>query len=142
MLNANNTSQHQHTPLINKWLEERRDLLVSYCDVAGVQPYQPENPIERRLQDFCEILVDYISVGHFEMYQHLLDEGIADAELAEKIYPHIAATTERALEFNEKYESSNTDWQSLPKDLSQLGVALAARFELEDKMITPPVKVA
>ena len=142
MQNVNNTSRIQYTPLINKWLAERQELLVHYCDVAGVQPYQPDNPIERRLQEFCEILVDYISVGHFEMYQHLLDEGYVATELADKVYPRIAATTERALDFNEKYESSATNWQSLPKDLSQLGVALAARFELEDKMITPPTKAA
>ena len=141
MLNAHHQPQDQYTPLINKWLKQRQELLVRYCNVAGVQPYQPHNPIERRLQEFCESLVDYISIGHFEMYQHLLDSNYVENSLAERLFPRIAATTQKALEFNEKYETSN-DWHSLPQELSQLGVALAARFELEDKMITPPIQAA
>ena len=142
MLNSQIKPQSGYTPLINRWLEERQQLLIKYCSVAGVQPYQPNNPIEQRLQDFCDLLVDYVSVGHFEMFQHLIDEGYTTSAFADRLFPRIAATTEKALEFNEKYEANLSDWVSLPQDLSQLGVALAARFELEDRMITPSNRVA
>jgi regulator of sigma D len=122
-----------HTGLIEKWLNERQELLVKYCDVAGIEPCKHAGSIKERMQGFCEILIDYLSVGHFEVYEHILEEKDTDRQTA-TLYPHIAATTEMALEFNDKYDSKSS-FETLTQDLSKLGVALATRFELEDRML-------
>lgn len=120
--------------LIDKWLEERQELLVKYCNVAGIEPCHAGGSLKDRVQDFCEILIDYLSVGHFEVYEHILEERDCAGEAA-RFYPKIAATTETALAFNDKYDSKSS-YEQLPGDLSALGVILATRFDLEDKMLS------
>ena len=80
--------------------------------LAGLMPTKsssdPSGHIE--LQRFCEQLVDYVSAGHFGIYNHVVtafEQASGDKlELAKRIYP-IRACTEFALEFNDKY--SNAD---------------------------------
>ena len=92
-----------------------------------------------KLQRFCEVLVDYASVGHFEVYEELVREGkiFSDsqglkvgADLMDKIQP----STEMVLDLNDKYLATD-DLDSLAEDLSAVGEALELRFEYEDKMI-------
>lgn len=58
-------------------------------------------------------------------------------ELAEALYPRIAATTEEAVAFNDKYDCGDhcSDLAELAGDLSRLGEELAARIELEDRLL-------
>ncbi len=92
-----------------------------------------------KLQRFCEVMVDYVSVGHFEVFEQLAGEGKAfsdkdgllqGAELMDKIQP----STEELLDFNDKYLATD-DLETLSIDLSAIGETLAQRFESEDKMI-------
>lgn len=126
--------------MIERWLEERQAMIVQYCGVSGVHQFSPAQS-HRRLESFCQILVDYVSAGHFEIYYQLLREAEefkdGSAELAKSLFPQLNATTEAALEFNDKYSNTQQGEQleELPDHLSKLGETLESRFELEDRLI-------
>ena len=130
---------------INKLLAERQQLLVSFCRVAGLEPYTLDKSLLTLLREFCQVLVDYVATVHFELYTRI-DEGTERragvAAVAEQVYPRIAETTEMAVDFNDKYEVVNQEKlaQSLSEDLSRLGQAFASRFELEDRLFTALVE--
>ncbi len=127
--------------LIDKMLGERQRMLVLYERVAGVEPYADEMLDNDLLREFSQILVDYIASGHFGLYERIAAgrerrQGIV--ELAEKLYPRIAYTTQAAIEFNDVYEKSNGQGISgnLSNMLSKLGEELAVRIDLEDQLIS------
>ena len=126
--------------LIERWLNERQSLIVQYCAISGIQTAQrATNP--DRLKKFCELLLDYISAGHFEIYYELVREAEAfedgSAERAKTLIPQITATTQLALDFSDTYaESADIAQRSaLAQALSQLGETFATRFDLEDQLI-------
>ena len=125
---------------IDKWLEDRRNVLIQYCKLAGLKPFENERqlPDASTLKEFCIGLMDYTSAGHFEMYDKLIDEQSPDApQLASKVYPGINESTDIVLNFNDRYGEVETEdeLESLDSDLSTLGEALSQRFELEDSLI-------
>ena len=127
--------------LIDKMLGQRQKMLVLFERCAGVEPYADERPNDELLQEFSQILVDYIASGHFGLYERISEgkerrRGIV--KLAEELYPRIANTTQIAIEFNDIYEQSNGEEISgdLLKMLSKLGEELAVRIDLEDQLIT------
>lgn len=126
--------------IIDRWLEERQTMLVQYCALSGLEQNLSDLQRGDKLRSFCEILVDYVSAGHFEVYDQLIKEGRefddADAlQEAGKLYDTIDATTERLLDFNDKYLETD-DISSLSEDLSHLGEALEVRFSAEDRLIS------
>ena len=126
------------TQLIDRWLHDRQDLIVQFCALSGVREYRPA-AASNRLGRFCEVLVDYISAGHFEVYYQLIREAEAfddgSAEQAKTLLPHIIDGTEMAMDFNDKYGDSLGPFDNLAQDLSQLGETLATRFDYEDRLI-------
>lgn len=75
--------------LIDRWLQEREELIAAY-DKLGAKP-QALSEDRKPLQEFCGVLVDYVSAGHFEIYEQLTGEAKAfndkrGLELAETIY--------------------------------------------------------
>lgn len=129
--------------LIDRWLNERQEMLVLFCAIEGLEQYQPkETPINVKLKAFCQILVDYVSAGHFEIYEQLFREAKefndGSIELAKEIYPKIEKNTQIALDFNDRYDGDDhqeEDLVELGQDLSKLGLALEERFEFEDQLI-------
>ena len=126
--------------IIERWLEERRELLAKYCDLTEVIDVS-DNAVKHveELQEFCELMVDYISVGHFEIFDQLHKEGqlFEDASGLDKepnLLEKIQTTTEYILDFNDKYLSSH-DLDARIIDLASLGEIFAQRFGLEDKLI-------
>jgi len=126
--------------IIERWLEERRELLAKYCDLTEVIDVS-DNAVKHveELQEFCELMVDYISVGHFEIFDQLHKEGqlFEDASGLDKepnLLEKIQTTTEYILDFNDKYLSSH-DLDARIIDLASLGEIFAERFGLEDKLI-------
>ncbi|MGD8514057.1 MAG: Rsd/AlgQ family anti-sigma factor [Granulosicoccaceae bacterium] len=123
--------------------DERDHMLVAFCRLAGVEPFDDPDNFEQwrdRLDEFCQILVDYLAIGHFGLYQRIVNgEERRDnvRELARKLYPDIANTTETALDFNDKYETATLQPASadFSQDLSSLGEILATRIELEDDLL-------
>lgn len=127
---------------IDRWLEERQDLLVIFCRLTGTAPFDKKAlPDSKQIQDFCDILVDYVSAGHFEIYENVVarceEHGPQSLDLARRLYPRITACTQRALEFNDTYGEGVPEdkWEAFDEELSRLGEELAVRFEMEDKLI-------
>lgn len=126
--------------IIDHWLEERQQLISTFvalpAQIAG-------EPLAQALGHFCDLLMDYLSSGHFEVYEQLLREGsdFADGglEQAQTIFPHIQPSTDQALDFNDHYgqlhQPTLQQLSQLSRDLSALGEALEERFALEDQLI-------
>lgn len=127
--------------LIDKWLDARKNLIVSLCDLS-VNPGSSQEQKAEKFQRFCQILVDYVSVGHFEVYEQLLLEAAeyndGGTELANKVIPMIDESTEIALSFNDRFDDIHKvddGIESLMTELDTLGKTLEDRFALEDKLI-------
>ncbi|HUL11989.1 MAG TPA: Rsd/AlgQ family anti-sigma factor [Methylococcaceae bacterium] len=141
MNNQSVTERRQQTnKLIRELLEERGEVWMRYGRLGAMQPYGPNQTLENLVKQFCQILIDYISLGHFGVYQRIIDGTERRRKvivLAEKFYPRIAEATDAAVTFNDKYERLAGDElrRNLAHDLSVLGEELAKRFELEDSLI-------
>ncbi|WP_345337048.1 sigma D regulator [Ferrimonas pelagia] len=130
--------------LVDQWLENRRELLITYCQLAGLPPYDKADgalPSEEQIKSFCNQLVDYVSAGHFEVYDQVASacerNGKKSMALAETLLPQISASTDIALDFNDKYTNGVDEetLMQLDQELSQLGQAMEERFELEDRLL-------
>lgn len=125
---------------IKHWLEARQTLLITFCELSAVIDFRDTELNQGKLlQTFCQQLVDYISEGHFEIFEELINEGhlFNDADAlasGKKLLPAIYALTDVILDFNDKYLATD-DLLSLAVDLSNLGERLAQRFEIEDRMV-------
>lgn len=126
--------------IIDRWLQERQELLVDYCSLSEVDKFDEKNSDHtQKIQVFCQTMMDYISAGHFEVYDQLIKEGkdFDDRSALEKaatLYEKIDVTTEHLLDFNDKYQETD-DLSSLADDLSLVGQHLESRFQAEDQMI-------
>lgn len=131
--------QHDHR-IVQELLDERVELWTLYGSLGHLRPFAPGQPLESKLREFCQVLVDYISLGHFEVYPRLTDVPERRAKvqaLANALYPDFVNATDAAVGFNDKYEG---EWgqgllNHLEADLSALGEALILRFDLEDQLI-------
>jgi regulator of sigma D len=126
--------------MVAKLTAERAQMWVLYCQVAGLKGFVGDKPIPVLLQDFCQILIDYIASGHFALYERIangVERRKQVADLASQLYARIAQSTQVALNFNDKYDSEEhcEQIETLSQDLSTLGEELAVRIELEDKLI-------
>lgn len=126
--------------IIDRWLLSRQALLVRFCALSEKKAFsEGDNEAGDNLRQLCQQLMDYVSAGHFEVYEQLIREGkdFGDKTALEEcrsLYQGIDGTTDIAVDFNDKYLETD-DLSSLAQDLSQLGEALESRFESEDKMI-------
>lgn len=126
--------------IIDRWLQERQDMLVQYCGLSGLARSAVNEALrETKLREMCQILVDYVSAGHFEIYDQLMREGreFDDGDAlkeAGNLFTVVDNTTEQILDFNDKYLETD-DLTTLDKDLSALGETLEVRFTAEDRMI-------
>ncbi len=129
--------------MIARWLQERQELILLLCAVNGLSEFTPRNtPLTVKLQAFCQVLMDYLSAGHFEMYEKLLREatvfGDNGEDILNKLYPRIQDSTDLAIQFNDRYDNAdNCDEhpESLAQDMSKLAEALEERFQIEDHLI-------
>lgn len=126
--------------LLTRWLKERRALLGSYTEIVVTLDHRlGDEAMELRQKALCELLVDYVSAGHFEVFHELINEaesfGDGSCSLAEKLMPDIGATTEVILAYEEKYANMQGHLEKLKRDLSALGEVLESRFVLEDQLI-------
>jgi regulator of sigma D len=126
--------------LLTRWLKERRALLGKYTEIAVTLDSRLDEPaLAQRQKALCELLVDYVSAGHFEVFHELLNEaesfGDDSCTLAEKLMPAIGDTTEVILAYEEKYGNAQRNREKLKRDLSALGEVLESRFVLEDRLI-------
>ena len=126
--------------MLTDWLRERRSLLACYTSLAVAIDDSPESSLlTQRQRALCELLVDYLSAGHFEVFAALLLEaaifGDDDTTLSANLMPDIADTTEVIMAYEEKYGDGETYPDTLRRDLSALGEILESRFVMEDRLI-------
>lgn len=133
--------QHQVVEeLLTRWLRERREVLGKYTEIAvGVTGMLDAGGLQERQRQLCQVLVDYVSAGHFEVFHELVAEAESfedgSSALATRVMPAIADTTEMIMAYDEKYANRDGVDAKLKRDLSSLGEALESRFALEDQLI-------
>jgi len=132
-------SRLSHT--INELLAERQDVLVGFCELAALDAGEsPINEVLAKLKQFNQMLVDYAALGHFEIYQRIMDgkeRRTSIKAIANEVYPVIARTTDYFVEFNDKYDGADDvdSLTTLASDLSLVGESMASRIEKEDKLL-------
>lgn len=127
---------------IDALLHERQQLLVQYCQIAGLPPFEQSKtalPDKQAIKSFCEILMDYLSAGHFEVYE-MISSQISDGTAllqTDEIFPKLQSSTDQALSFNDSYAevSAQHDLAKFDVHLSNLGQSMEERFALEDRLI-------
>lgn len=132
--------RNQTNKMITELMQERQQVWSLYCTAAGLEPFSNCESIEGKVKEFCQILVDYISLGHFGIYQRIADgqeRRSRVVKIAGEVYPKIAKITDAAVAFNDKYDKLRGEEliNNLSGDLSVLGEVLATRIELEDQLI-------
>ena len=129
--------------MVDKLLIERQEMLSLFCQLAGLEPYTSSSCDERSLRKFCQVLMDYMAFGHFEIYERIAhgeEKRASVIKVAEEVYGRVLEATEYAVAFNDKYDSSTKlENDQLEKDLSILGEELAIRVEMEDRLIAAMV---
>jgi regulator of sigma D len=134
----NSEKKQQAYQLIAELQKERQEVWSLYCNIAELIPFSANRTVRKKLARFSEILIDYVSLGHFGVCEYLfagadsLDPALS---VVEKIELALSASTEVAVSFNDKYESDAAIIpDELKQDLSALGESLAIRSELEDRL--------
>ena len=123
--------------LIDRWLQGRFELIAAYKALLEQLPDARSQDIRR----FCQLLVDYVSAGHFEVYEQLINEARAFGDqrglaLVNQLFPRLQVTTEAALAFNDRCDTGECRKSADYADqLRRLGTHLHERFELEDCLI-------
>jgi len=117
--NVDRRERLHHT--IRSLMKLRQDVIVSYCQMAGVSSFDKRD-LETRsvepseLRSFCQIMVDYTAMGHFEIYQRIID-----GKERRKAVKVVAESAEEV--------------EMLQGDLEKLGQIISVRGELEDKLL-------
>lgn len=129
--------------LVKRWLKERQELIVLMLGLGDEELLrQGKAALFGRVQSFCQVLMDYVSAGHFEIYDELLAEaeqqGSTHLEEGRKLLQRLQSTTDTVIRFNDIFEGPEDEeaLAHLAHELSALGMALESRFEIEDRMIT------
>jgi len=126
--------------IIEELLDERKTLLVSFCRLAALDAASADAEALALLDRFCQTMVDYAGLVHFEVYEKLAEDAAARPLIGKEagaLYQPLVDNTERLVDFNDKYDRSRPDFSltSLEEDLSGLGERLVDRFDLEDRLI-------
>ena len=128
--------------LVDRWLQVRKHLLVAYYNLVGLKPGKESfmRLNEKALDDFCQSLVDYLSSGHFSIYERIIGEMEGDTPLlaATRLYPQLEANTQQMMDYYDTCLENAIDhdnYLEFQQALSDIGESLEARFALEDKLI-------
>lgn len=130
--------------LIDQWLQARKQLLVAYYHLVGIKPNKETLSCldEEALNHFCHNLVDYLSSGHFHVYEKILHEAadLSEQKLARLTQLGFALqnNTQRIMAFYDGHLAAMIDHDNcleFQQALSCVGEALAERFTQEDAMI-------
>ncbi|MBL6985740.1 MAG: Rsd/AlgQ family anti-sigma factor [Methylobacter sp.] len=134
----NPEKKQQAEQLIAELQNERQQVWSLYCHVAELIPFSANQTVRNKLARFSEMLIDYVSLGHFGVCESLFsgsDNEDSALSAAREIYPELSSTTQAAVAFNDKYEhGATTVLDELKQDLSELGENLAKRIDLEDRL--------
>lgn len=129
--------------LVDDWLEQRRALLSSFKVLNDACDAELETPTKEFIDDFSQLLMDYVSSGHFTVYPQLAKEAEAfddtqALKLAGRLLERLDISTELVLAFDEDYDtpaSCERNLNRLPAWIERLNKGLGERFTLEDELI-------
>ncbi|KML71149.1 Rsd/AlgQ family anti-sigma factor [Pectobacterium peruviense] len=130
--------------LIDQWLQARKQLLVAYYHLVGIKPNKEALSLldEEALDNFCQNLVDYLSTGHFHLYEKMLHEAATHSEqvlaLSTQLDLALQNNTQQIMTFYDSHLAAAIDHDNcleFQQALSSVGEALEERFTLEDNMI-------
>lgn len=126
--------------LIDDMLRQRQQMLVLLWELTKLDLSRVDDTTKDMIDEFLSVLVDYIAAGHFGLYQRITEGSERRGrvvETAREVYGRIAATTESAVNFSERFEKAETQALNthLAQDLSQLAEHITTRIELEDQLI-------
>ncbi|BES86655.1 regulator of sigma D [Pectobacterium araliae] len=130
--------------LIDQWLQARKQLLVAYYHLVGIKPNKETLSLldEEALDNFCQNLVDYLSTGHFHLYEKMLHEAATHSEqvlaLSTQLDLALQNNTQQIMTFYDSHLAAAIDHDNcleFQQALSSVGEALEERFTLEDNMI-------
>ena len=140
MLNDCKTAEERFggvSKIIDRWLEERQQLVKLFCQLTGVHP-SAARPVWQSLQTFCDLLVDYASMGHFEVYEQLMLEGKEFADGSDQkvsgLIPQLEENTQKIMAFHD-FLNERCDLHELADRATRLGEILETRFAMEDEML-------
>jgi len=121
--------------IIDSWLQERQHLLGLLYRILQIPPFEDDNNqdllIKELLPEFCQILVDYMSAGHFKVFEKIA----ATTTINQKLIINILRTTIPAIEFSYLYATGTQPLTTLKDDLDKLAKQIAKRLDWEDKLI-------
>ena len=132
---------HPDTEFTASLLAARISLMLELKTVAERIQRSQAVGVEQR-ESFCESLVDYIAMGHFGLYEHILNSPAQSdpqlRELARLFYPLMLRGDHLALLFNDHHSMDNPDTGSETRfvlEFSEVGLMLAQRFKAEDQLL-------
>jgi len=128
--------------LVQEWLRERQQLLHLLSAIRGPSLGNMPPRVGEHVKQFCEVLMDYISAGYFEIYRELAREARCfqrdNPELTQSIMQRLDDSTDEALAFNDDFDTEehiDEMLDLLPQRLAHLLEKLEERFALEDQLI-------
>ena len=141
-VSAENNRRKRRADTIKSLLTERQEVIVAMCGLAELESNDTAaaGTVLENLKSFSQKLVDYTALGHFEIYERIID-GQERREkvkrIANRVYPSISSTTDHIVDFNDKYDGADNQESlvDLYKDLSGVGEAMAVRIESEDELL-------
>jgi len=140
-VSAENNRRKRQADTIKALITERQEVIVAMCDLAELESKDTgSEAVLENLKSFSQALVDYTALGHFEIYERIID-GQERREkvkrIANRVYPSISSTTDHIVDFNDKYDGADNQESlvNLYKDLSAVGEVMAARIESEDELL-------
>jgi regulator of sigma D len=140
-ISAEENRRTRQTHTINSLLNERQQVLVSMCELAELESREvPPSTVIDNLRSFNQKLVDYTALGHFEIYERIVEGRERRGNIkrvADQVYPSISVTTQQIVDFNDKYDGVDDEESlvDLYRDLSSIGEAMADRIESEDMLL-------
>jgi len=128
--------------LVDHWLHARKHLLVAYYNMVGIKPNKESHTAldEKALDTFCQSLVDYLSSGHFSIYNRImskLEDENPSLDIAQ-IYSKLEQNTQNIMDLYDSHLENAIDaddWVEFQQVLSMVGEHLESRFSLEDILI-------
>ncbi|MFM2482995.1 sigma D regulator [Celerinatantimonas sp. YJH-8] len=124
---------------IDAWLNARKRLLVEYCQLVGhKKQYKPSAPLPdiEAIGHFCNHLVDYVSTGHFGIFDQII-ENCQDYQRVHHCISRLSPTTDDILDFYDQFSAldEQVSLDHFDRALGKLGETLEARFNIEDKLL-------
>lgn len=144
MLAHNSQADHRQRVdgLVRRWLDERRTLIAqeSALHAAHAAAAEPAT-LASALAAFCQTLMDYVSAGHFEVYDELLAEAehqhLLSPAASQALMARLQVTTDAAIRFNELCDDPHSPAAQacLTRELPILRLELESRFQTEDRLL-------